>query len=125
MARGVVEVLFARLGVDAEQLIAQPHDARGGRIAGVELGSLEELSSRVPPTCGMHDPRPADVIVGAIAVGLQNAFELFQEFLWPVAPPPQAEVEHHPASRSPVLPEISLMVLAPPRSEERRVGEEC
>jgi hypothetical protein len=47
MARGVVKVLFARLGVDAEQLVDPRHNARGGRVAGVELGRFEELSSRV------------------------------------------------------------------------------
>ena len=47
MARGVVKVLFARLGVDAEQLVDPGHNARGGRVAGVELGRFEELSSRV------------------------------------------------------------------------------
>ena len=43
-----------------------------------------------------------------------NAFELSQEFLGPVAPPPQAEVEHYAASRPAVLPEIGLMVLPSP-----------
>src|ERR1035437_368630 len=104
MARGVVEVLFARLGIDPEQIIDPRHNARGGGIAGVELGRLEEFPSRVRPAAGMHHLRPAHAIVSAIAVGLQNAFELSQEFLWSVAPPPQAELEHHAASRSAVLP---------------------
>ena len=114
MARGVVEVLCARQGVDPEQLVDPRHDARGGRIAGVELGRLEKLPSRMRPAACMHDLRPAHVIVGGIAVGLQNAFELAQEFLRPVAPPPQTEVEHYAASRSAVLPQIRLMVLPPP-----------
>ena len=114
VARGVVEVLCARQGVDPEQVVDPRHHARRRRIGGVELGRLEELSPRMRPTAGMHHLRPAHVIVGGIAVGLQNAFELSQEFLWPVAPSPQPEVEHHPASRPAVLPEIGLMVLAPP-----------
>src|ERR1035441_6968613 len=92
----------------------QPHDARGRRIGGVELRRLEELPSRVRPTCGMHHLRPADAIVSAIAVGLQNALKLSQEFLGPVAPPPQAEVEHHATSRPAVLPQIRLVVLPSP-----------
>src|SRR5208283_4296450 len=107
MASGDVQVLFARQSVDREQLVDLRHDARGGRIAGVELGRLEELPSRVRPAAGMHHLRPAHVIVSAIAVGLQDAFELPQELLWPVAPPPQAENEYHATSRPAVLPEIS------------------
>jgi hypothetical protein len=42
----VVKVLFARQGVDAEQFVDQLHDARGDRIAGVELDRLEELPAR-------------------------------------------------------------------------------
>ena len=82
--------------------------------ARVERSRLEELPSRVRPTGGMHQLRPAHVIVGDIAVGLQDAFELSQKFLWSVAHPPQAEVEHHAATRFAVLPEIPLMVFAPP-----------
>src|ERR1039458_2803815 len=114
MARGVIEVLFARQGVDPEQLVDPRHDARGDRIAGVELGRVEKLPSRMRPASGMHDLRPAHVIVSAIAVGLQNAFELPQEFLRSVAPPPQTEVEHYAASWPAVLPQIRLMVLPPP-----------
>jgi hypothetical protein len=66
------------------------------------------------PTCGMHHLRPADAIVSAIAVGLQNALKLSQEFLGPVAPPPQAEVEHHATPRPAVLPQIRLVVLPSP-----------
>jgi hypothetical protein len=47
MACGVVEILFARLGIDAEQVIDTRHKARGRRVAGIELGRLEEFPSRV------------------------------------------------------------------------------
>src|ERR1017187_5214325 len=114
MARGVVEVLFARQGVEPEQLVDPRHDARGDHVARMELGRLEKLPSRMRPASGMHDPRSADAIIGAITVGLQNAFELPQKLLWPVAPPPQTEVEHYAASRPAVLPQIRLMVLPPP-----------
>src|ERR1039458_7275213 len=114
MARGVVEVLFARQGVEPEQLVDPRHDARGDHVVRMELGRLEKLPSRMRPASGMHDPRSADAIIGAITVGLQNAFELPQKLLWPVAPPPQTEVEHYAASRPAVLPQIRLMVLPPP-----------
>jgi hypothetical protein len=47
MARGVVEVQFTRLGVDPEQVIDPRHHARSRHVAGIELGRLEELPSRV------------------------------------------------------------------------------
>jgi hypothetical protein len=88
VAGGVVEVQFARLGVDSEQVIDPRHHARGGRIAGVELGRLKELMSRMRPTASMHHLRPTHMLVGTIAVGLQNAFELSQELLWAVTSRP-------------------------------------
>ena len=59
----------------------------------------------------MYHPRPADLIVGGIAVRLENAFELSQEPLRPVASTTQAEVEHHASSGATVLPEVRLVVL--------------
>src|ERR1035437_10637642 len=99
----VIELPFARLGVDAEQLIDPRHHTHGDDIAGVEFGRLEELPPRMRPAGGMHHLRTAHAIVGDIAVGLQNALKLSQEVLWPFASTPQAEVEHHSASRSAVL----------------------
>jgi hypothetical protein len=52
------------------------------------------------PARSMHHPRPADLIVGRIAVGLQNAFELSQKLLWSVAPAAQTEIKQHSSSRS-------------------------
>src|SRR6266699_2579007 len=37
------------------------------------------------PTSSMYHSRPADFIVGRIAVSLENAFEVFQESLWSLA----------------------------------------
>src|ERR1035437_9034696 len=104
MARGMVVVLRARLGVDPEQVVDRLHNARSRHVAGVEFGRLEELPARVRPAGGMHHLRPAHAVIGDLAVGLQNAFELSQKLLGSVAPPPQAEAEHYAASRSAVLP---------------------
>jgi len=84
----------------------------------VELPRLEELppgpEGAPRPTRGVHHLRPAHVLVSRIAVALEDTFERAQELLGPVASAPQAEVEHHAASRSAVLPQIGLMVLPPP-----------
>jgi hypothetical protein len=59
----------------------------------------------------MNHLRPADPIVGRIAVGLQKAFELSQKLLRPVASTSQTEVERHGGSRSAILPHIPLVIL--------------
>src|SRR5271167_1484572 len=63
------------------------------------------------PTRGMYHARPADLIVGCITVSLQNAFELSQEPLRPIASATQAEIKHHASSGATVLPEVRLVVL--------------
>src|SRR6266567_3506964 len=64
------------------------------------------------PTSGMYHFRPADLIVGRITVSLQNAFELSQEPLRPIASTTQAKVEHHGSSGPTVLPEICWVILS-------------
>ena len=58
----------------------------------------------------MYHSRPADLIVGRIAVSLENAFECSQKLLRSIAPTAQTEVEHHASSGSAVLPQIGLMI---------------
>src|SRR5664280_3501221 len=64
------------------------------------------------PTSGMYHSRPADLLVGGIAVSLENAFELSQEPPRSIAPTTQTEVEHHTSSGSAVLPQVGLMILS-------------
>src|ERR1700687_2358219 len=59
------------------------------------------------PTSGMYHSRPTDLVIRCIAVGLENAFELSQKMLWPIASTTQAKVEHHGSSGPTVLPESS------------------
>src|ERR1039458_8657415 len=63
------------------------------------------------PTSGMYHSRPTDLVIRCIAVGLENAFELPQEPLRPIASTAKTEVEHHASSGSTVLPEVRLVVL--------------
>ena len=65
------------------------------------------------PTSGVYHVRPTDLIVGRISVGLENAFELSQEPLRPIASATQAEVEHRGSSGATVLPQIGLVILSP------------
>src|ERR1035437_10761581 len=63
------------------------------------------------PTSGMHHSRPTDLVICCIAVSLENAFELSQEPLRPIASTAQAEIEHHASSGATILPEVRLVVL--------------
>src|SRR5437660_11654327 len=65
------------------------------------------------PTSGMYHSRPTDLVIRCIAVGLENAFELSQEPLRPIASATQAEVEHCGSSGATVLPQIRLVILSP------------
>src|SRR5216683_7102186 len=65
------------------------------------------------PTSSMYHSRPADLIISRVSVSLENAFELSQEPLRPIASATQAEIEHHASSRATVLPEVRLVVLSP------------
>src|SRR2546428_14080018 len=65
------------------------------------------------PTCGMYHSRPTDLVIRCIAVGLENAFELSQEPLRPLASASQAEVEHCGSSGATALPQIRLAILSP------------
>ena len=64
------------------------------------------------PTRGMLHSRPTDLIIGWIAISLQNALELSQKPPWSIASTTWTEVEHHSSSVAAVLPEIRLVVLS-------------
>src|SRR6266849_2241720 len=63
------------------------------------------------PTSSMYHSRPADLIISRVSVSLENAFELSQEPLRPIASATQAEIEHHASSGATVLPKVRLVVL--------------
>ena len=69
----------ASFRVDGKQFVHPGHNRSCNRVPWVELHSLEKLPSSMSPTSGMYHSRPADLIVGRIAVSLENAFELAQE----------------------------------------------
>ena len=71
----------------------------------------------------MYHSRPTDLVVRCIAVGLENAFELSQEPLRPIASATQAEIEPHASSGATVLPEVRLVVLTPALSHRTREGQ--
>jgi len=62
----------------------------------------------------MHHACSCDMIVDHIAIGLQNAFELFEKLLGTLTATSHAEVEDHRASGRSVLPQIRLMMFTAP-----------
>src|ERR1035438_8495453 len=59
----------------------------------MELEGLEHLSARMGPAGAMHHVATAHTVVCEIPVGLQNAFELAQEFLRTLAAAPHPKVK--------------------------------
>src|SRR5271165_64181 len=108
----VIQLCSASFGVDGEEIVQAGHDAYRDHVLGVQLDCFDELSPRMAPTHSVNDLRSADMIVSRIAVGLQDAIELLEKLLRSVAPASQAEVERNITSRSSVLPEVGLMILA-------------
>jgi hypothetical protein len=72
-----------------------------------------DASSKLPSTshetCTTFTSNPS---TRRIAVGLENAFELSQEPLRPIASTTQAKIEHHASSGETVLPKIRLVILS-------------
>ena len=58
----------------------------------------------------MHRPRPADVVVGRVAIRLQNAFPVIERLLRPLAAAAEPDVEYCLPTRPTVLPQVRLMI---------------
>src|SRR6202030_2823256 len=65
------------------------------------------------PTSGVYHSCPANLVISRVSIRLENAFELSQEPLRPIASATQAEVEHHSSSGSTILPKVRLVILSP------------
>ena len=60
----------------------------------------------------MHDPWPTHMIVGRVAVTLEDALEVAQEPFGTFPFPAHPKIEHHRCARPALLPEIGLMIFA-------------
>jgi hypothetical protein len=112
MARRSSQRSAASFRVDGKQFVHLSHNRSCNRVTGIQLHRLEKLSSGMGPTSCVYHSRPTDLLVGRISVGLENAFELSQEPLRPIASTTQTEVEHHGSSGATVLPQIRLVILS-------------
>ena len=65
------------------------------------------------PAGGVHQLGPSDMIVGAVTVALEQAFEVAQELLGTFPFPAKPEVKDYRSARMAVLPEVSLVIFAP------------
>ena len=81
---------------------------------GIEFDRVEELAPGVRPTRHVHQARAAHLIIGPVTVALQPASKVAQEALGPLPLAAQPEVKHHRTARVAVLPQVGLMILAPP-----------
>src|SRR5260370_19230786 len=109
----LAQAFVTSLGVDSKKLIHLCHGLNRGCIFGIELDRMEELSSGVRPARGVHELWATDMIVSAVTVALQYAFEDAHEPLGTFPLPPKPEVKDHRSGRMAVLPEVSLVIFAP------------
>jgi hypothetical protein len=106
-----VRAQFTLAGVAANQerrIHARDHRHRFG-ILWIQFHRVDELAPRVRPTSHLHQLRPADIVAGRIAIGLQNAFPSPEEFTRTLTSAAQAKLEYSLPSRS-VLPQVGLMI---------------
>src|ERR1039458_7037868 len=75
----------------------------------IHFHRIHKLPPCVRPTSHMHQLRPTHAIVGLIAVGLQNAFPVFQEPFRTFTSSTHTEVEYRLAARLTVLPQIRFV----------------
>jgi hypothetical protein len=101
------------LSIDGKQLRHLHRDSCRDNVLLIGFSRLDEASSGVRPTGGVHHLRSADTIVSRIGLSLQNACEVFQETHGPFAPAPYAELEDGCSARSSVLPQIAGVVPRP------------
>ena len=102
------QLALPRLTVDQKQRVHARDHVDGLRVLRIHFHRIDKLAPRVRPASDMHHLRPPDVVVGLIAVGLQNAFPLAQKLLRTLAPTAQLKLEHRLAAGLSVLPQVGL-----------------
>src|SRR6516162_8060553 len=100
-------------GVDGKKLIDLSHDQNRVPIFGIEFERIEKLSPGMRPARRVHQLLSTDMIVCAVTVALEDAFEVAKKQLRPFPSAAKPKIKHHRSTRSAVLPEVSLMVFAP------------
>jgi len=113
VAIDLAEAFLTSLSVNSKKLIHLRHDLNRGGIFGIEFDCIEELSSGMRPARSVNEPWATDMIVSAVTVALQEAFEVAQEPLRSFPLPAQPEVKDHRSDRMAVLPEVSLVIFSP------------
>jgi hypothetical protein len=108
----VTESSLACSGIDSEKFVHLRHDSDCALIFGIEFKRFEELPPRVRPAPRMHDLGSADMIVGAVAIALEDALEVAQEPLGTLSFPAKPKVKHYHSTWCAVLPKVGLVVFA-------------
>src|ERR1700681_1526433 len=95
------QLLAARVTVDEKQRVhARDHVDRGG-ILRIHLDRVDKFAPRVRPATYVHHLWPTDIVIGLIAVGLQNPSQWGENL--PGPRPPASESKHEqgfPAGRA-------------------------
>jgi len=88
MSSSIIHARLASLGINCEKLVDPPRKLRCKTVVRIELQRVEYFPTGMGPTAGMHHANAAHFVVCDIAVSLQNALELAQEFFGPSRPRP-------------------------------------
>src|ERR1035437_3797323 len=86
MARRMILARIASLGINQKQLVGPPHELPRDAVVGIEFEGFKQLPAGMRPTRRMHHLRTARSVVGGVAIGLQNTFELAAESFRTFAP---------------------------------------
>ena len=102
--------LLPSVTIDHEQRVHARDQLDRLGIFGIYLHRIDKLAARVRPTSDMYQLLSADIVIGLIAVGLENPVPLTQELPRALAPAAQLKLEHRFAARLAVLPQVGLMI---------------
>src|ERR1700674_3376285 len=101
---GSAQALLPRFAVDEEECVHAHHHLHRFGVLRIHLHRIDKLPACMGPTAHMHKLRPTHAFVDLVAVSLQNAFPITEEFVRTITPTPETKVKYRLAARFSVLP---------------------
>ena len=97
----------------SEKFVHLRHDPDCALIFGIEFKRFEELATRMRDAAAVHQAIVfGDLIVGAVAIALEDALEVAQEPLGTLSFPAKPKVKHYHSTWCAVLPKVGLVVFS-------------
>jgi hypothetical protein len=99
-----VKASWRAWAIDLKELIYLRDKSDGLLLLWIDLHHLKELAPSMGPTGRMHDIGATHLVVGRIAITLEDTLEVAQKPLRPFPFPTESELEDHRGTGSTVLP---------------------